>query len=55
MITINDKQENYLKDLVCATYNESNAESIKRIALDICAILDFIFNTKEDKNNETCS
>jgi len=51
LITINNKQEEYLIDLICATYEKD--EMAKRIAFDVCAILDFIINTKEDNDEES--
>ena len=52
MITINKKQEEYLRDLMCATYDDDE-EIAKRIAFGVCAILDFIINTKEDNDEES--
>ena len=52
MVTINNKQEEYLRDLMCATYDDDEGMA-KRIAFDVCAILDFIINTKEDNDEES--
>ena len=57
MIKLNDKQVDYIEDLISVTYTDTVTEDSKRAAFDVCAIMDFLINTmkvEETEDEESC-